>query len=225
MDLDAVSTRLADLLAPLDTAVVTVRGVPTTLGEVLGFVTGAACVWAVARQRLWNWPVGMANNLLFLALFTGYGLYADAGLQVVFLVLAAYGWWSWLRGGAGTDRLPVTRTTGAQWLGLLAAGVVGTALLHWLLDTQTASTVPLPDAFTTVLSLLATWGQCRKKVECWYLWIAADLVYVPLYLYKELTLTAVLYVGFLGLCVLGLRSWRADLAAATSPAAPLRVAA
>jgi nicotinamide mononucleotide transporter len=61
---------------------------------------------------------------------------------------------------------------------------------------------------TTVLSLLATWGQCLKKLESWYLWIAADLVYIPLYQHKGLTLTALLYVGFLSLCVYGLHDWR-----------------
>jgi nicotinamide mononucleotide transporter len=85
-----------------------------------------------------------------------------------------------------------------------------------LLDRVTDSTVPLPDAITTVLSLLATWGQARKKLESWWLWIAADVVYVPLYAYKVLWLTAVLYVGFLALCVFGLRSWLADYSRAAA---------
>lgn len=187
------------------------------LVEILGFVSGALCVWLVARQNVWNWPIGIANNITFLILFWAAGLYADSSLQVVYLGLAGYGWWAWLRGGDAHTSLRVTRTTKNQWVVLGAVGVVGTVGLTVLLDTVTDSSVPLPDAVTTVLSLLATWGQARKKLESWWLWIAADVIYVPLYAYKDLWLTAALYVGFLALCVLGLWNWRADYA--TTPRA------
>ncbi|MBB5959457.1 nicotinamide mononucleotide transporter [Saccharothrix tamanrassetensis] len=206
------------ILWPFNTPAVTFAGVGTSWGEVTGFVTGALCVWLVARQNSWNWPIGILNNLAFLVLFATGGLYADSGLQVVYIALALYGWWAWLRGGTGRGPLPVSRTTPAQWWWLLGTGVAGTLLIVWVLKSFTTSTVPWADAVTTVLSLLATWGQTRKKVECWWLWIAADVIYVPLYAYKDLWLTAILYLGFIGLCVLGLRNWtrarRADLVAA-----------
>ncbi|MFD7628313.1 nicotinamide riboside transporter PnuC [Streptomyces sp. NPDC059851] len=181
--------------------------------EVLGFATGALCVWLVARQHIANWPVGIANNVFFAVLFTQAGLYADAGLQIVFIALAAYGWWSWTHGGGpGTaGALPVRRTTPTEWAALAAAGAVGVLALTLLLDRATDSTVPFWDALTTGLSLTATYGQCRKLVESWWLWIAADLVYIPLYAYKGLYLTAALYVGFLALCVAGLVGWRRTL--------------
>lgn len=190
-----------------------------SLVEVLGFVSGALCVWLVARQNVWNWPIGIANNVTFFILFVTAGIYADAGLQVVYVALAVYGWWAWLRGGAAHTALAVSRTTRREWVVLATVGLVATGGLTWLLDTVTDSVVPLPDAVTTVLSLLATWGQARKKLESWWLWIAADLIYVPLYAYKDLWLTAALYVGFLGLCVLGLRNWAVSYATTPSAAA------
>lgn len=205
---------LAEVLAPLQQPLFTPLGTPVSWTEVLGFGTGALCVWLVARQHIANWPVGIANNVLFVLLFTQAGLYADAGLQVVFITLAVYGWRTWTHGGGpGSDTLPVRRTTRAEWTWLLAAGVVGTAGLTLLLDRATDSDVPFWDALTTALSLMATYGQCRKRLESWWLWIAADVVYVPLYAYKELYLTALLYIGFMTLCVLGLRNWSRDLAA------------
>ena len=135
-------------------------------------------------------------------------------LQIVYVLLGAYGWWHWARGGADRGTLPVRRTTGTEWLGLAAAGVAGTGALWFFLAHYTDSTVPLPDALTTALSLLATYGQARKLVESWWLWITADLIYIPLYGYKGLWLTALLYVGFLCLWS-GMRAWRRP-----SPAPP-----
>ncbi|MER6780093.1 MULTISPECIES: nicotinamide riboside transporter PnuC [unclassified Streptomyces] len=183
--------------------------------EILGFATGALCVWLVARQHVANWPIGIANNLFFIALFARSGLYADAGLQIVFIALAAYGWWSWTHGGGpGTaEALPVRRTTHTEWAVLAAAGAVGVLGLTLLLSRVSDSTVPFWDALTTGLSLMATYGQCRKLVESWWLWIAADLVYIPLYAYKGLYLTSALYAGFLVLCVVGLLGWLRTLPA------------
>jgi nicotinamide mononucleotide transporter len=224
MTIKEAGVSLADITEPLQQPLFTLLGTPVSWTEVLGFGSGALCVWLVARQHLANWPVGIANNLFFILLFTQAGLYADAALQIVFITLAAYGWWTWTHGGGpGTDRLPVRRTTRTEWAWLLAAGVVGTAAVTLLLDRATDSTVPFWDALTTALSLMATYGQCRKRLESWWLWIAADLVYIPLYAHKELYLTSLLYLGFLTLCVLGLRNWSRDLP--TAGARPEAVAA
>ncbi|MEU3608237.1 nicotinamide riboside transporter PnuC [Streptomyces sp. NPDC035033] len=210
---------LADILEPLQRPLFTLLDTPVAWTEVLGFGSGALCVWLVARQHVANWPVGIANNLFFVLLFAQAGLYADAGLQIVFIVLAAYGWRTWTHGGGpgSAEALPVRRTTRAEGAWLAAAGTVGILALTLLLDRATDSTVPFWDALTTGLSLMATYGQCRKRLESWWLWIAADVVYVPLYAHKGLYLTSLLYLGFMALCVLGLRGWSRDLAAARRP--------
>ncbi|MFD1811810.1 nicotinamide riboside transporter PnuC [Rhodococcus gannanensis] len=206
------------MLTFLNSTAFTAFGAPTTWAEVIGFVTGAWCVYLVGRQSLWNWPIGIANNLVWILLFATAGLYADSGLQVVYIALALWGWSNWTRGRDG-GALHVTGTSGGQWAMLAAVGIAGTAALTILLDTATSSTVPFWDAVTTVLSLLATWGQAKKKWESWLLWIAADLIYIPLYFHKGLTLTALLYIGFLLLCIRGLVAWRRSRVAATDYAA------
>lgn len=189
------------------------RGAATTWGEVAAFATGAAGVWLVARQRVANWPIGIANAGFFLLLFFSYGLYADSGLQVVYIVLGAYGWWAWRSGGERGSGLLVTRTTAGEWAALGTATVACAAGLWLLLGHVTTSNVPAWDGLTTALSLAATWGQCRKKLESWWIWIAADAIYIPLYAYKSLWLTGLLYIVFAALCVAGLRRWQADVTA------------
>lgn len=189
----------------------TIVDTPMTWAEVLGFLTGVLNVWLLVRQNVANWAVGIVNVLLLLAVFWAYGLYADASLQVLYVVLGLLGWWQWLYGGQRRTRLEVSRTSSAEWSGLAVAGALATVAIWLVLGRFTDSTVPLADAVTTTLSLAATYLQTRKKLESWWVWIVADVIYVPLYLYKGLWLTGALYVVFMGLCVAGLLAWRAAL--------------
>lgn len=176
--------------------------------EIVGFVAGAACVWLLVRGSIWNFPVGMINYVMFFVLFIGAGLYADAGLQVVYFGLACLGWYWWLRGGDTHDGVDYSNPSR---LGLAVCGVavlVIAAIIQWLLHRYTNSTVAGWDALTTAMSLVAQFMLSRKWVANWWLWIAVDLIYIPLYIHKGLWLTALLYVVFLIMCIAGLIEWR-----------------
>ena len=175
--------------------------------EVFGFLTGGACVWLVVRQHILNWPLGLLNNTVFFVLFLDKRLYADMGLQVVFFALGVYGWWNWVR--RGPDATPL-KATHAGRRELLAVGVFVVAASFGLRELLLAvnGSAPLGDAVTTALSLGAQFLLCRKRIENWYFWIVADVIYVPLYVSRELPLTAVLYGVFLVMCVIGLFAWR-----------------
>jgi nicotinamide mononucleotide transporter len=208
----------AEVVAAITLSLLLIAGragqwLPLGMTEVLGFVTGGICVWLVVREHLWNWPIGLANNVVFFVLFLQSRLFADMGLQVVYFALGAYGWWQWRFGGPRHGRLPVSRTTRAEWLTLLLLAPLGFIGLRALLI-RVNGAAPAADAVTTILSLVAQYLLCRKRIENWWFWIAADLIYVPLYLQRALPLTALLYAGFLVLCGLGLRAWRQSLRSA-----------
>ncbi|HEX4222510.1 MAG TPA: nicotinamide riboside transporter PnuC [Pseudonocardiaceae bacterium] len=187
-----------------------------SVAELLGFVTGAACVWLTVLARISNFPVGIANSALFLVLFVTARLYADAGLQVVYIGLGFLGWWQWLHAGVEADqhRLRVRRAGPATLLGCLVFVVVGTATLTWLLR-RADDVAPFLDALTTALSLAAQYLLNTKRIENWAFWIVADIVYIPLYAVKRLDLTAGVYVLFLAMCVTGVLGWRRALRTAT----------
>lgn len=208
-------TGLAQLLAPLNTVLFTLGNDRVTWAELLGFGTGAASVWLTVLARISNFGVGIANSAFFLVLFLSARLFADSGLQVVYIVLGFTGWWQWLRGGQHRARLVVTRSHGS----LLAACAVFVVAATWgltILLRAADDIAPFWDALTTALSLAAQFLLNCKKIENWAFWIAADLIYVPLYVVKRLDLTAIVYVLFLGMCVMGVSAWRRALATAAS---------
>ena len=207
-------------MAALSTALVSgawLRLLPFDLTEVFGFVTGIICVWLTVRENIWNWPIGLANSAFYVALFLRTHLFADMGLQVIYIVLGVLGWYWWLRGGEQRTALRVGHASYITWLVLGALVAAGTAGLTLFLR-SVGDVAPFLDALTTTLSLAAQYLLTRKALENWYVWITADIIYIGLYFAKGLPLTAVLYMLFLALCVAGWRQWRQVLAEHPAPA-------
>ncbi len=186
--------------------VTALRWWPLSLTEALGFATGGTCVWLCVREHIWNWPLGLANNVVFFVLFWQSRLFADMGLQVVYFAFGVYGWWNWLYGGQRHGALAVSRTSASEWVALALLAPLATWGL-WAVLVEVHGASPFWDAATTALSLVAQYLLCRKRLENWIVWIAVDAIYVPLYLSRNLHLTALLYAVFLVMCIVGLRAW------------------
>jgi nicotinamide mononucleotide transporter len=193
---------------------------PLETGAVL---TTVACVWLAARNAIWNFPVAIVACILYFILLLQEKIYSDAGLQLAFIALSVYGWWSWLRrgkaGAAAAAPLPITRTSGRLW-GLLAGfGVAYAAGVGYLLARYTDATVPYYDSSTTAVSLVAQYLLSRRKLENWPLWIGVDVVYVGIYWHRDLVLSSLLYAVLTGLALYGYRAWLQE-ANAQGPATP-----
>lgn len=184
---------------------------PMSPWEIAGFVSGVLAVWLTAKESPWCWPTGLVNVSLYIVICWQAKLYADTGLQVVYVVVCLYGWWEWLHGGKGGGRLTVSRAPRATLVGLTVAGAVFAVLLGLGFRRFTDASFPFLDSTLTAYSLVAQWLQTRKQIETWWFWIAVDVGYIGLYPAKGLWLTALLYAIFLALCLMGLRDWKRSL--------------
>lgn len=176
--------------------------------EWLAFLSGALSVYLSTRENVWSWPLGIINVSLYFLLFRRAGLYSDMGLQLVYLALSIYGWYEWLFGGKNRTELHVSRATPRLWLSSLVIAVSCWFVLSWFTSRLQGVALPHLDAALVSLSLVAQWWMTRKILENWLLWILADLVYVPMFVYKRLCLTAGLYAVFFVLAVMGYLGWR-----------------
>jgi nicotinamide mononucleotide transporter len=200
---------LHELLSPFATHLFTIADDHVSVSELLGFLTGAACVWLTVRRRVSNFPVGIANSVFFLLLFLDTQLYADAWLQVLYVVLGIQGWWAWLHLGPERGPLVVTRASKRMLFAVAGFVVIATAVLYPILS-DAHDIAPFFDALTTALSLGAQWLLNLKRLQNWLWWAAADCIYIPLYASKHLALTAVVYVIFLAMCGFGWREWKVN---------------
>ncbi|TWB25392.1 nicotinamide riboside transporter PnuC [Nitrospirillum bahiense] len=176
--------------------------------EIVAVIVSALAVWTTTRRSLWCWPLGLASVALYGVVFLEAKLYSDMVLQAVFGAFLVYGWVCWWR-GVRDDGQVVVRPLSVRdaILGLAAGGAasvaLGLAMARW-----TDASLPYLDATLAGFSLVAQYWTARKHIENWWLWIAVDVVYVAMYVVKDLYLTAGLYVAFIVLAILGLRSWR-----------------
>ncbi|NUO62726.1 MAG: nicotinamide mononucleotide transporter [Gemmatimonadaceae bacterium] len=187
--------------------------------ELLAAIVGAVSVYLSVRQNIWSWPTAIVNVVLYALVFYEARLYADMGLQVVYAILSIYGWYEWLYGGEGRTELHVTRTGWRLGLVLAAIAAAGSALLGVFLHHETDAALPFMDSFLSSTSLVAQWMMTRKLLENWLVWIGVDVLYVGMFIFKNLYLTAGLYAVFLALAVKGWLDWRRSMRATPAPAA------
>jgi nicotinamide mononucleotide transporter len=182
------------------------------LAELLGFLTGAACVWLLVKQNIWTWPAGIANNLIYIAIFYHSKLYGDMSLQFFYVAISLYGWWHWLHPDeVHRGTVEVSRIGTRAALMMAASTIMGVILFAFALRRFTDSNVPWIDGTTTSLSVSAQFMQSRKWIENWWVWITADAIYLGLYIYKHLYITTLLYAVFMAMCFAGLMQWKRDL--------------
>lgn len=179
--------------------------------EIVAVLINVLGVWLTTQRIRWCWPVSVVAVLLYAWIFFDAKLYSDTLLQIIFAFLQGYGWWRWSQGGLDHGKVHVARLPLRDAVLGGIAGVIGTLLLGGLMSSFTDAAVPWLDACLTAFSLVASVWAARKYVASWALWIALDVVYVGMYLSKDLQLTAGLYAGFVLLAFYGYRSWKRDL--------------
>ena len=174
--------------------------------EFAGFVTGVVGVYLVAVEHIINWPVGLLNVSIYGYVFFSSRLFADMSLQVFFFALGVQGWWMWARGGQNKTELKITRIPMSWWLGVAASLAVGTAIYYPVIKHFNCA-APFLDSLLTVASIIAQLLLNAKKLENWIIWIVVDIVYIPLYISRNLQSTAVLYAILLAIAISGLIGW------------------
>lgn len=176
--------------------------------EPIAVASALASVWLLLRKHIANWPAGLVSVACYGVVFVDAKLYADALLQAAFFGFGVAGWLRWHKDGPADGTFAVTRAGARQWAAAAAIATAGILAVAGALATWTDSPLPVADSAIFVLSLLAIWWQSLKRLEHWWLWIAVDVISIPVYASRGLPLTAALYAGFLVLCIAGLLSWR-----------------
>lgn len=185
--------------------------------EIVGNLFGLASALGGMRRKVWAWPVGIAGNLLLFTVFLGavfgtphpVNLLGQAGRQIMFIVVSIYGWIQWSRARNSLTHVAVV----PHWAGnrvriVLGATMIGGTLALTPIFTALGSYEPVwADAWIFTGSLLATYGMAKGWTEFWLIWIAVDVVGVPLLVSAGFYVSAALYVFYGAFTLLGFFVW------------------
>ena len=182
--------------------------------EIIGFISGFTGVFLTVIKNKWCFPIGIINVIISCFLFYESRLYADSLQQLVYIPLLIVGWLNWNKNVDAEFIVERIKKNGAAlYFSLfILTGVV----LGFILKNYSNASFPWIDSMATSASFLAQYLIAKKKIENWIIWIIVNVVYIFVYLQKDLSLYAILYCVYLFLAIQGYYQWRKQLKSTTA---------
>lgn len=175
--------------------------------EVAAVVLAVLYLVLAIRQNIWCWLCAGISTALYVYLFATARLYMESALNVFYLAMAVYGWYSWYYGGDSDHELPVSRWRASTHRAAVVAIVLASLASGFLLHTYTDAAFPYIDSLTTWAAIWATFLVARKVLENWWYWLAIDLAASMIYWARDLRLTSLLFLVYVIMIPFGLVSW------------------
>ena len=190
-------------------------GTPTHLVvlEIIGVVFGFLSVWFSKRENILVYPTGIISTAIFVYILLVYGLLGDMLINAYYFAMSIYGWWVWTRKVDDTHFIPITKMDEKEkkWATLLFFStivfVIGIYVIFEKFDSWTAYV----DTLTTAIFFVGMWLMAKKKLENWTFWIIGDIITVPLYWYKGLIFSSLLFLVLTIIAIYGYRAWKRNL--------------
>ena len=175
--------------------------------EIIACLVSVIGVALTVFRNMWSWLFNFFAYILYGYLFFTYQLYGETILQGCFVVLGVYGFLVWLKTKQINHDIIIQPLGTKKAIIQIVMAIVAGVVFGWGLKTFTPAALPLLDAQLAALSLLATYWTSQKHIATWILWVVVDIVYVGMFSYKALYLTAVLYAAFVVMAGYGWYMW------------------
>lgn len=180
--------------------------------EIIGTLLSFIYLYLSVKQKISLWIFGFLCSAMYVVVFYQSRFYAGMTLQIYYVLMSIYGWYSWKRGVSNIDTtLPVRKTKFTEAIILTIVTSLIFIIYYAVLKHLTDSPVPFVDSFTSALSITATWMLTKKMIEQWILWIVVDIVSIALFFYRDLHFTALLFIVYSIMAVVGFFQWRKSM--------------
>ena len=181
--------------------------------EITAVVFGFLSVWFSKQNKIWVFPTGMISTLIFVYLLLKWELLGDMMINAYYFIMSIYGWYIWTRNVDDLPVTPISKTSSKEHLissGIFIVTVVFVFLVYTVFDKFNHWTSYL-DTLTTGIFFVGMWLMAKRKIENWIYWIIGDIITVPLYFYKGLTFSSILYFVLTIIAIYGYLAWKKNL--------------
>ncbi len=175
--------------------------------ELIAVAFALAYLVLAMRQNIWCWACAFISTALYTWIFFDVSLMMESLLNVYYMAMAVYGYWSWTQKNDTSKALVISLWSAKQHLFALGIIALLTLISGYILSTKTEAAWPYLDSFTTWGAVVTTYMVARKIFENWIYWLIIDSVALFLYLERGLYPTALLMMLYLVLVVIGIVSW------------------
>lgn len=185
--------------------------------EITAVFFGFASVWYSKQNNILVFPTGLISTSIFVYLLFKWQLLGDMMINGYYFIMSIYGWYVWTRKVDTENVTPISRVTKREQKFGIVIFVSTLVLVYEVYQffEMWTNWVAYVDTLTTALFFVGMWLMAKRKIENWYFWIIADIISVPLYLYKGLTFTSIQYFGFTILAIFGFLAWKKNLSNST----------
>ena len=178
--------------------------------EITGVVFGLLSVWYAKKNSIWVYPTGMISTSIFVYLLFTWSLLGDMIINAYYFIMSTYGWYYWSKREDQVIVHPITSTTQKEFKTALLLFGASLLFIFWVYQVfdKWKDWTAYVDTLTTAIFFVGMGLMARRKLEHWLFWIVGDIISIPLYFYKGLTLTSLQYVIFTFIAIYGYRSWK-----------------
>ena len=181
--------------------------------EIMAVLFGFASVWYSKQNNILVFPTGLISTSIFVYLLFKWQLLGDMMINGYYFIMSLYGWYIWTRKVDAKNVTPISRATKSEKIIAVIIFALTLLLVYQVYQFYDMWTnwVAYVDTLTTALFFVGMWLMAKRKIENWYFWVVADIISIPLYLYKGLTFTSIQYFGFTILAIFGFLAWKKNL--------------
>ena len=176
--------------------------------EIVAAILAIAYLILAMLEDIRCWVAWIISSLMYFFVMYSANLYMEALLQIFYIFIGLYGLYQWRFKADKKDALKITTWSVKNHLIVIGALVFLTSLSGYVLMIHTAAASPFIDAFTTWGAIAASYLVAKKILENWFYWFVIDFVSVFLFISRELYPTALLFIVYLVLVVIGYSAWR-----------------